>query len=341
MKSATDETNTAAAKSFFQSLALLLVAITAGGVILLTTRSRQLPEAESTNATLAPLHKALPKKNVVVPTSRSEAAAQRRTEGPSETNTSKQEPGAGARDNRDDVDTAIRDAFALIDQGSEEDGIAKLKELVEKNPSSDHAWGELGFALLKMNDPKQAAESLLKALTLNPRNDLVAEDLADALQHDTDGIPAGLAAMKELYAANPDAVPVASAIGRLMVSQGQPQEAIPYLQNAAEQGENKAFTYSALGDAYLKAGANDQAISTLRQALDYQTKEAENDLAQGRPPEHSNRHLVSGNVELARALIKSRRLDEAEKLLRKASELAPGDQEVTSLLDVLQLSHQG
>lgn len=51
-----------------------------------------------------------------------------------------------------------------------EDAIAILKDFTRENPSNDEAWYQLGRAYYKLGEVRQALNSYLSAMELNPES---------------------------------------------------------------------------------------------------------------------------------------------------------------------------
>jgi len=143
----------------------------------------------------------------------------------------------------------------------------------------------------------EAANELRAALKLAPGDPRLLLELAAALHYGRDHAGAQ-AVLEELLKADPKAVQLNFMYGDTLLSQGQAEKAIPYLEKALPQPATRA----SLGRALMQAGQPARAIPHLKAALDLDTD-------------------GSLHYQLARALQATGQADAAAPLLKKYQEL--------------------
>lgn len=242
-----------------------------------------------------------------------------------------------------------------LEQNNPSDALALAQNILEIEPENSAALLLSARALRAMGEPTKAIELLDKALAHSP-DPLPLNLEYIELIHQARGAKTALEVAKELANRYPDEPKVLSALANTLEEDGQIQEAIQAAQRALRSksvSENLddnelAFLQYQLGRLLSRAGQLDQSIHHLVEAININPNYVEPYLELGRV--HQNRRqpaqaLNAFNQAIAAApkdprpyyhagvaLKENKDYLLAEKMLRKASELAPEDVSVHRLL---------
>ena len=122
--------------------------------------------------------------------------------------------------------------LSLTEAGVYEEGITKFTRAIELNPRYGHAYLNLGYTYSMMGKIPEAIQAYEKALLLSPH--------IQSEGHNN--------------------------LGLAYIQQGRIEEGIKAFQKAIEARPNNAYPYYNLGNYYAKKGGNDQAIFYLETA---------------------------------------------------------------------------
>jgi len=112
---------------------------------------------------------------------------------------------------------------------------------------------------------RQAAAEWRKALALSPANPVFMKGLAVSLFEDRD-LDAALSLFEKLAARTPEDPEIPYFVGRILLDQGRPADALPHLRRAVELDAARARFQAALGEALLKTGRAAEAVAHLKAA---------------------------------------------------------------------------
>lgn len=192
---------------------------------------------------------------------------------------------------------------------------AALREQLQKYPTAIASLGPM--------NPEEAAKLAALGYIGTPKNRSGAlpnpRDVIGSIQQIKDAFrladerkdDEAVVAFRKLLAENPGLADVWSKLGEVLVDSGRYEEAIATYKNAIAQSEHFSPDLAlALGFAYLKAGKPDEAVKHSQLAVALHPREA---------------HELT-----ARAMIESRRFDDAERNVRMAIE--EGDRQPSTML---------
>ncbi|HNP37310.1 MAG TPA: sulfotransferase [Woeseiaceae bacterium] len=161
----------------------------------------------------------------------------------------------------------------------------------------------LGHALMKQNRLSEAEQQLRFALALEPDSPKLLEDVGSVLAMQGRYSEAVIF-LERAIRLDPQLALAHKKLGQAMAAMGQGKEADAEFREYLELDENKGVVAEAIGQ--LQAGQFDQAVATLKTAL------------------KSNPDNVNALRYLAGAYFKKKvHLDDAEAMLRHATEIAP------------------
>lgn len=141
----------------------------------------------------------------------------------------------------------FQEAFDYISLGQEERGIAKVRELIKKNPSFWNAWFLLGWGLRRLARYAEAKEAFLKALTLTePKPDLLNEL---AIAHlELGELEESYQRLSQALKLEPDNTKIISNLGIVCLKRGQVEEAKIFFKTVLEYEPNDPLAQQFLKD---------------------------------------------------------------------------------------------
>ena len=177
------------------------------------------------------------------------------------------------------------------------------RDYLELHPGSADHMRLLGHALMKQNRLPEAEQQIRFALELRPNYPQLHEDLGSILGLQG-RIKESIPCLEKAIELEPTLPLAHKKLGRALAAVGRGAEADEAFQEYFERDPEKGDV--ALGADHLKAGRLEEAVSTLQSAL---RKSPDN---------------VDAMVFLANAYCKQeKKIDDAEALLRRATQLAP------------------
>ena len=203
----------------------------------------------------------------------------------------------------DDANLDLINAALLVAEGKPEDSEAVLRSVIEKNPQSEAAVSQLYIQLLRTNQRDAARDLLNTALETNENAPRLLLFQAGELEQtgDVDGaieiyealyardtnnvtIANNLASLLSTFRDSPEDQARAAAVSRrlrgteipafqdtygwIAYKQGEFEEALSYLEPAAEGIPNNALVQFHLGMTYLALERSDEAQEPLTRALE-------------------------------------------------------------------------
>lgn len=234
--------------------------------------------------------------------------------------------------------------YALLEAGRAEEALKAFESAHRKEPQNAEVLSGIGYCLLQMNKPAQAALTLEKAVALNPSKGdysslgdsyFAARQVEKAL----DAYERGIAAGRDIPACQ-------NGRGYCLTELGRNEEAAEAFREAAKRDPSRADLVS-LGYAESTLGRHEEALEAFERALKITPENIEAQSGKGfsllaldRPvaAEKAFRQLVRlapGRAEshnaLAYALERRDRRGEALKELEKAQRLDPEKADLLSL----------
>jgi predicted Zn-dependent protease len=227
----------------------------------------------------------------------------------------------------------LTDSIAKPSHGAE--GTHVSKETAEPTGSLATALGHAGRLLV--GQPAKAAEQareILKVVPLQPQAMLIL----GVAQRQMGDLNAALETLQTLSANQPKAATVFLELGRVLAARGESNAAITTLKNATKLNPASAEVWQALAEQYELAGSDELANAAMAQQIRHSTRdpaliEAASALCENKlsVAERSLRDFLKShpvNVAAIRMLAETGarlgRLEDAENLLARCLELAPG-----------------
>jgi len=128
---------------------------------------------------------------------------------------------------------AFEEAVDLISGGSEEQGILKAKEYLERHPGSGKGWFVLGWGLRRLARWKDAAACFEKAIELGCANTDTRNELAICLM-ETGNLEDAQQELEKAMRADPNNVKIISNMGVLAMKQGDRERADSFFRTVLE-----------------------------------------------------------------------------------------------------------
>ncbi len=224
----------------------------------------------------------------------------------------------------------------LLKKGKIEAAIARLEEILRKNPADEIALRAL--AALYMGDGRhrdKVASLLRKALESNPENREVLEKYL-SLQHDDKRPGSPLEALRRLMEDNPDSPNIAGAYARSLGAKGQYAEAIALLERALENPRADDLAFESLSEYYRKIGQPERAAETFERAVRRQEELLSDLKSRNLPTADLERSILSHQSILARELLQGRQYERVEALIHAIASRDPNYDSLTWLREQLE-----
>ncbi len=244
----------------------------------------------------------------------------------------------------------LDDARELLEGGSVQAAIDRLKTLVTVAPHYEMAQVILGDALIQQKKFDAAEEQFRSILKQNPESEMAYSHLGDALAAQGK-FEEAVQNYHEAIKRDPESDGLQYNLGRTLAQMGRVREAIPHFEAALELDPGFANAYVELGSALLREGRADEALQHYQTALKYNNQSLEAHLnaasvfaARGeflRAQVHLE-HAVKLNptdvtiqYSLGAVFAAQGRADDAIEHLKEALRLQPGHQAARELLEKL------
>lgn len=178
---------------------------------------------------------------------------------------------AGARDQRPSPEDFKIVSFDYVLLGDYADADKWLSVVVAETPQDAHAWYLLGRAKYNENHFAEAIDSFLHALQLNPHDVKSENNLGLSYEGLNRADEAQKAYTLAIQWQQADAIKSAQPylnMGILLIEQGQPKQALPYLQQATTLEATNPKAHEQLGRAYQVLEMLPQAEAEMKKAIE-------------------------------------------------------------------------
>lgn len=223
---------------------------------------------------------------------------------------------------RDDPGFAMANArlaeayFHLGDQARALASVSRADALSRENRLPRPQYYQIHAISARIHDdPETAVASYKELAALYPNDPDVLASLASSLE--TLGeVPGSIDAYKKVLALSPSYGAAVLGLGRMLVVSGEPDEAIPLLNQAVDKGtfegdmEALGMIHSILGVAYRDMAQYESAVQEFEQSLVYRRRT------------NDPRGVATSLSNLASVLRREKRFDEARKYLDEALTIA-------------------
>lgn len=239
-----------------------------------------------------------------------------------ETNIAPQDKKAGI--DASDVEWMLKDAMSLVDQGNHQEAAKILEQILKHDPRNEMALVEMGMInLIDLKDPQGALTYLQSALSINPSNRVVLSELV-GIYDELGQTGAGLGYLQQLYDEHPDNAALAAGIGQVLAGQDRLQEALPFLEKSAEDGQS-GIALTDLADAYSQTGQKDKSLETYQKVIDLERERLDSGYY-ANDPNGGKENLAMAYMDKIAELIQQNKHAEAEDLVEnKIKNLYGGD----------------
>ncbi len=191
-----------------------------------------------------------------------------------------------------------------IEQGRDDDAKVYLSKMLELEPDSVYALGNLGMTVLNQGNHEEAKTYLTKALDLDPNSVTALNGLgmiaAARGRHDE-----AKGYLTKAMGLDPKNADVLYNLGVVAKGEKRYDEARTYLTKALEVKPGNVKALNNLGVTAMEQGSIDEAVTYLKKALELK-------------PNHANALCNLGKLSMD-----LKKFDEAEAYLKKALELDP------------------
>jgi superkiller protein 3 len=193
---------------------------------------------------------------------------------------------------------------ALSRQGNAKEAVAQCRRAVELNPDSPVARGNLGRALADLGRPEEALAECRRAVALRPGVAAFHYNLGNALSRALK-LDEAVAAYHRALALEPDYAKAHYNLGIVLRQQKKPGEAVVAYRKAIALGLNSPEPYIGLGNALAEQKKLGEAEAAFRKAIALKRDDA------------------LPHYNLGNALYGQKKLEEAVKAYRRAIDLQP------------------
>ena len=223
-----------------------------------------------------------------------------------------------------EIESMLSDAMSLVDQGNHQSATKILEKILKADPRNEMALVEMGMIhLIDLKAPQSAISYLQSALSVNPSNKVVLSELV-GIYDELGQTGAGLSYLQQLYDENPENSDLASGIGQVLAGQDRLQEALPFLEKSAENGQSGA-ALTDLADAYSQTGNKEKSLETYQKVIDLEIERLESGYY-ANDPNGGKDNLAMAYMDKIAELIQQNKKSEAEDLVEnKVKNLYGGD----------------
>ena len=225
------------------------------------------------------------------------------------------------------IESKLGDAVARIDRNDIRGAEPLLLEVLKMDPNNERALTEMAMIkLIDEHNPVEAIGYFERAVTVNPANETVMEELVNVYK-DAGQLDQGADFLKKLSNANPDNIALERGVARTLVDLNRPEEAIPYLRRAAAASKEGASStaYEELGDVYVEAGNLDGALDSYREALSNYDGNGE-----GAAVAAPQQKVMLG-LKVVHALVGVGRRDDADEMLARMEQEDPHNEMIIAI----------
>lgn len=225
----------------------------------------------------------------------------------------------------DPTDKLIKQAVTLIDGGDPETALDILEKILDDQPNNERALIEVSMIhLIDYRNSRAAVPYLERAFKVNPNNRMVLAELVGSYsEHDT--VDTGINYLQSLQEKTTDesSAYISLGIGQLLLADGREDEALPHLEKAVDGMPNSPELLSSLADTHSAAGNSDKAVETYRKAIEARQASIVKLAKKGKPIEQESRALLRNHIEIVREYYNQGDFDSALEAIEAARSLAP------------------
>ena len=130
-------------------------------------------------------------------------------------------------------DINFREAYSLINQGKDNEGLVKIREFIEKHPKVRNGWFILGWALRKLGRFNDALEAFKKAIDLGGTDTDTQNEIAICYM-ETGDLKAAQKNLELALGEDPESIKIISNLGILALKNGRQEEAEAFFRTVLE-----------------------------------------------------------------------------------------------------------
>lgn len=238
-------------------------------------------------------------------------------------------------------DPNVQKAIELVDQGKVSEATKLLEDVLGRDPKNEQALVEMAMInLLDLKQPDVALGYLQKVVEINPTNQIVLNELV-SLYQEQGRVDDGLNYLMDLSEKKPGSSDLTYSIGQMLSLSGREQEAVPYIEKAAQSPVHQTRAYRDLAETYSHLGDAEKAIEFYDKAIASQEKDISERSSAGTPVTYAAERLGYMKTDKARVLIQKGDYDAAQNLLNDVRAQLPNDPNVAQLLDAVRAKKAG
>jgi arylsulfatase A-like enzyme/tetratricopeptide (TPR) repeat protein len=248
------------------------------------------------------------------------------------------------------IDIAVEEAVDLLNRGSADAAIGRLRQIIRQAPSHTAAYRFLGDALREQKQYDEASAVFQELLDLRPDSSGAHFGLGNVLV-EGERLPEAISEFEKAVEITPDFAEAHYNLATAFVRTGRPDEALAHFDVVIEQDGRHALAYQGRANLLVSLGRVDRAIADYRLALQYDPAAPDTNhnlgvvLADRGDVEGARRHLARavelspGNAQLQYTwgafLAQQHEYDEAARHLEESLRLRPDDPATQARLDEL------
>ena len=238
-------------------------------------------------------------------------------------------------------DPKVQKAIELVDQGKVAEATRLLDEVLARDPKNEQALVEMAMInLLDLKQPEVALGYMQKVVEVNPTNQIVLNELVSIYQ-DQGRVDEGLNYLMDLAEKKPGSSDLTYSIGQLMTFSGREQDAIPFIEKAAQSPVHQTRAYRDLAETYSHLGDPEKSVEYYDKAIASQEKEISERTAAGTPITYAAERLGDMKTDKARALLQKNDIEGAQAILNEVRAQLPNDPNVAQLLEAIRSRKAG
>ncbi len=238
-------------------------------------------------------------------------------------------------------DPKVQKAIELVDQGRVAEATKLLDDVLARDPKNEQALVEMAMInLLDLKQPDMALGYMQKVVEVNPTNQIVLNELVSIYQ-DQGRVDEGLNYLMDLSEKKPGSSDLTYSIGQLMTLSGREQDAIPFIEKAAQSPVHQTRAYRDLAETYSHLGDPEKSVEYYDKAIASQEKEISERTAAGTPITYAAERLGYMKTDKARALLQKNDIEGAQAILIEVRGQLPNDPNVAQLLEAIRSRKAG
>jgi tetratricopeptide (TPR) repeat protein len=167
----------------------------------------------------------------------------------------------------EDAGALVRAGSEALDRGDARRAAELFRQAVQRDPSNQWAWNNLGRAYLRLNQVDSAVAAFRKQIEVNPYDQYAHNNLGLAFER-LGRRDDALAAFGKQVEVNPLDPYAHANLGRLLLEMHRDSAAADALEKAVSITPNDSTLYLRLGTAYLRTKRGDDALAAFERALE-------------------------------------------------------------------------